>query len=222
MIKFNTASGSWKIDSPTIEVYYKIQNWLALSDEANAKVRLISLLSLAPEDEVRNMREDKFIKLWNEVAQGPLSAINVTQFQKTIEISGIKYGFINLSILTIGELADLDTLKNHPQVSQQLHKMMAVLYRPLNADGTVSAYTTEGYDERAELFLTNLQISNVMAAIDFFFHITKISLDSMMDSLVPTMKSLMNDLTPEEASLVTKKLQEDGINLSTFLPEMMY
>jgi hypothetical protein len=61
-----------------------------------------------------------------------------------------------------------------------------------------------------------------MAAIDFFFHITKISLSNMLDSLVPTMTSLMNEMTLEEKNQITKKLLEDGINLSTFLPEITY
>lgn len=222
MIKFSTQSGSWKIDSPTIEVYYRIQNWLALADQSEAKVRLISLLSLAPEEEVRAMKEDKFAKLWNEVELGPLSAINTAQFQKEIEVEGVRYGILNIANLTIGELADLDTLNNHPQSSQQLHKMMAVLYRPINEQGVVEAYTTEGYDQRAELFLKHLNISNVMAAIDFFFHITKISLDSTLDSLKLTMTNLMTDLDPHQKNQVTKKLQEVGLSLSTSLQEMTY
>jgi hypothetical protein len=222
MINFSTQKGKWSIDSPTIEAYYQIQNWLALAEQTEAKVRIITLLSRAPQEEIKSMMSEDFNKLWQEVAEGPLSAINVTQFQKEIVIEKIKYGFIDLTALTIGELADLDTLKNHPQVSQQLHNMMAVLYRPIGKDGKVVQYTTEGYNERAELFLKHLKISNVMAAIDFFFHITKISSDNILDSLIPTLTSLMNEMTLEEKNLITKKLQEDGINLSTFLPEMTY
>jgi hypothetical protein len=100
--------------------------------------------------------------------------------------------------------------------------MMAVLYRPLKADGTIEEYSTDGYDERAELFLKNLQISNVMAAVDFFFHITRISFDSTLDSLKPMLTNLMTDLTQDQKNLVTKKLQEAGLSLSTFLPETTY
>lgn len=222
MIKFSTQSGKWSIDSPTIEAYYQIQNWLALAEQTEAKVRIITLLSGAPQEEVKAMMGDAFDKLWNEVAEGPLSAININEFQKEIVVEKVKYGFIDLTALTIGELADLDTLKNHPQVSQQLHNMMAVLYRPIGKDGKLAPYNIEGYNERAEIFLKHLKISNVMAAIDFFFHITKISYDNMLDSLIPTLTSLMNEMTLEEKNLITKKLQEDGINLSTFLPEITY
>ena len=222
MIKFSTASGSWKIDSPTIEVYYKIQNWLAISDQPDAQVNLISLLSLAPEEEVREMKQDKFDHLWSQVSEGPLSAINTQSFSNKIEINKTIYGFVDLTALTIGELADLDTLKNHPQVSQQLHKMMAVLYRPLDANGVLTPHKTEGFEERAQLFLKNMQVSNVMAAIDFFFHITKVSFDSTMDSLMPAIQNLLTNLTPQETNEVTLKLQEAGINLSTFLPETTY
>jgi hypothetical protein len=222
MIKFTTKSGKWSIDSPTIEAYYKIQNWLALTEKTDAKIRVITLLSLAPEEEVKTMNSQDFLKLWEEVELGPLSAINITKFEKEIVIEKVKYGFVDLNNLTIGELADLDTLKNHPQVSQQLHKMIAVLYRPIGKDGKVIAHSPEGYEERAELFLKHLKISNVMAAIDFFFHITKISLSNILDSLMPTIQNLMTDLSPEELNQITKKLQEDGINLSTFWPETTY
>jgi hypothetical protein len=222
MIKFSTQSGKWSIDFPTIEAYYQIQNWLSLAEQTEAKIRIITLLSGAPQDDIKFMSGREFDTLWEKVAQGPLSAINVSQFEKEIQIEKVKYGFIDLNKLTIGELADLDTLKNHPQVSLQLHKMMAVLYRPVDKDGKIESYNTESYDARAELFLKHLKISNVMAAIDFFFHITKISFGNIVDSLVPTMTNLINELPEEEKSLVTKKLQEDGINLSTFLPETTY
>lgn len=222
MIKFSTKSGKWLIDSPTIESYYHIQNWLSLAEKTEAKIRIITLLSKAPEDEVKDMESEEFHKLWNDVELGPLSAINVTKFEKEIKIEGVRYAFVNLNNLTIGELADLDTLKNHPQVSQQLHKMVAVLYRPVGKDGKITAHTSDGYEERAEIFLKHLKISNVMAAIDFFFHITKTCLNNTLDSLIPTMTNLLQDLTPEERNQVSKKLQEGGINLSTFLPEMTF
>lgn len=222
MIKFSTKSGNWEIKTPTIEKYYGIQEWLILSDQTDIKVRLISILSGAPEDELRDMDADKFNDVWDRTSDGPLSALTDTGFKKEVEIDGTKYGFINLSKLTVGELADMDTLKSHPQVSRQLHKMMAILYRPLNEDGTIKQYDDEGFDERAELFLKKMEISHVTTAIDFFFHITRISLNSMMDSLIPMIQEMLMNLTSQEMEDVTKRLQEDGVTLSTFLPETTY
>jgi len=169
MIKFKTKSGQWEITNPTIGQYYKMQDWLILSDKTDVQVKLVSILSGAPEEDLRSMDTDSFIKVWNQTALGPLNSLADKSFQKEIEIDDTKYGFITMSKLTVGELADMDVLKNHEQVSKQLHKMMAIMYRPLNADGTVSEYTSDNFDERAELFLNKMPISYVTTAIDFFF-----------------------------------------------------
>jgi len=220
MIKFKTKSGQWEITNPTIGQYYKMQDWLILSDKTDVQVKLVSILSGAPEEDLRSMDTDSFIKIWNQTALGPLNSLADKSFQKEIEIDDTKYGFITMSKLTVGELADMDVLKNHEQVSKQLHKMMAIMYRPLNADGTVSEYTSDNFDERAELFLNKMPISYVTTAIDFFFHITRVCLNNMLDSLIPMMTGMMQDLTESQQEDVISKLQETGINLSTFLPEM--
>jgi hypothetical protein len=97
--------------------------------------------------------------------------------------------------------------------------MMAILYRPVIGDG-IEPHSADGFAERAELFLTKMPISNVVAAIDFFFHITKVCLNNTMDSLVPLMMEMIEDLTETQMSELTLKLQEDGVDLSSFLPEM--
>ena len=219
MIKFKTKSGSWIIEIPTIQKYYDIQEWVLLSSQTDCQLKLISILSGAPEEELRDMDSTAFIKVWNAAAAGPLGSLMDTQFQKTITLNGVEYGFLNIGKLSIGELADMDTLRNHPQMDRQLHKMMAILYRPVTETGETEPHSAEGFMERAELFLNELPISNVVAAIDFFFHIIKVSLNSMMDSLVPAMNEMIKDLTEEEMNAVTLKLQENGVDYSSFLPE---
>jgi hypothetical protein len=217
MIKFKTGSGQWSIDTPTIEEYYQIQELIILSDQPNTQVELISILSGAPVSEIRAMEESEFTKLWNKAALGPLSSLTQTKFETRITVDGEEYGFINLARLTIGELADMDTLKNNPQIDRQLHKMMAILYRPITEDG-IEPHSADGFSERAELFLRRMPISNVVAAIDFFFHITKVSLNNTMDSLVPLMMEMIEELTETQMKELTLKLQEDGVDLSSFLP----
>jgi hypothetical protein len=218
MIKFKTPSGKWTVEIPTIQKYYEIQEWIALSDQTDIQIKLISVLSGAPEAEVRELESSEFIRIWNLAIVGPLSSLTETRFESRVMIEGVEYGFINIAKLSIGELADMDTLKAHPQVDRQLHKMMAVLYRPVVLD-VVEAYSSDGFTERAETFLHKMPVSNVIAAIDFFFHITKVCLNNMMDSLVPTMTAVLTELTEEEMNAVTLRLQEDGVDYSFFLPE---
>jgi plasmid maintenance system antidote protein VapI len=223
MIKFKTNSGSWKIETPTIERYYQIQSLLALAELNEVQIRIVVALSGAPESEVRSMPTDKFESLWSDIEQGPLAARTDEAFQRIIQIDGQEYGFINVAHLTIGELADLDTIKNHPQSEKQLHRLMAVLYRPIVSKGEkgyeIEPHGSDGYSDRAQLFLEKMEVFHVLAAIDFFFHITKASLSSTMDSLRQTIQETreeMETLSPETIARISK-LQEAGQNSSISL-----
>jgi hypothetical protein len=218
MIKFKTRSGDWTLGDCTIQKYYLIQEWLTLSDQKDPQIRMISILSGAPEEEIREISGPDFERLWSKAAFGPLSALTDTRFQNEIEVDGQRFHFINLRALSIGELADMDTLKAHPQVDKQLHKMMAILYRPMGTNGKIIPHTSEGFEERAQFFLEKMSVAPIVAAIDFFFHITKASLSNMMDSLESMMQEIPEMLTPHQMSDLTKKLQEDGVDSSMFLP----
>ena len=223
MVKFKTKNGNWRIDSPTIDEYYRIQNLLALAELDEVKLRIVVALSSAPEEEVRSMSAESFDELWSSLEQGPLSASSQDSFKRIIDLDGKKYGFINIADLSIGELADLDTIKNHPQSEKQLHRMMAILYRPLvSGDETkyeIEPHGSDGYVERADLFLEEMKIRDVLAPIDFFFHITRVCLRSMMDSLTIEMTEWTTQLKnlPKETIDQISRLQEDGQTSSTFL-----
>ena len=55
MIKFETKSGTWTANYPVIETYYRLQDYLTLSDEVQNKIKLISIISGALEDEIREL-----------------------------------------------------------------------------------------------------------------------------------------------------------------------
>lgn len=225
MVYFKTKNGKWSIDSPTIERYYRIQNLLALAELDEVKVRLVCELSDAPEEEVRAIDAESFALLWAAIEMGPLSMTDAGPFNRVIEVEGQRFGFIDLAELTIGELADMDTIKNHPQSGQQLHKMMAILYRPIvhEEDGlySIEPHGVKGYEERVELFLKSLPISRVLSAIDFFFHITKVCLRSTMDSLTNEMRWMTSEIrkNPKETIDQTSRQQGSGQACSTFLQE---
>ena len=189
MIKFKTSSGSWKIETPTIERYYQIQSLLALAELNEVQIRIVVALSGAPESEIREMDSSRFESLWSDIETGPLAAKTDEAFQRIIKIDGQEFGFINVAHLTIGELADLDTIKNHPQSEKQLHRLMGVLYRPL-VSGDLQGYEIEphgadGYSDRTQLFLEKMPVYQVLAAIDFFFSYYK-SLIKQYDGLFET------------------------------------
>ena len=223
MIHFKTKSGKWTANYPVIKTYYRLQDYLALSDEVQNKIKLLSIISGAPEDEIRELDIDEFERVWQGAKEGPLNGSIAIPLIQKLEVDGVRYGFINLGKLSIGELADMETLKAHPQANRQLHKMMAILYRPILEETEegyqVEEYSVESFAKRAEIFEEKMFVVHVLSAIDFFFHTTQRCLNSMMDSLVKTMIQIVMNLSEEEKIALTSKLQETGIDLSTFLQE---
>jgi hypothetical protein len=218
MIKFKIEGREFSILEPMIKDYYLIEDLLALTDRIDTKMKLISQLSGASETMVRKMSAEDLDSLWNKVAAGPLNAA-AGKFESVIQINGKEYGFLSVGKLTVGEMADMDTLRNHPNMSKQLHKMMAVLWRPVVSKEPkleIEEHSSDGFEDRAEEFLNNMQIQTVLRSINFFFHIAKASFENMMDSLAVelTMEEKMKNLQ-KEAKEKTKKSQGNGLNFFT-------
>lgn len=220
MIEFKLKGKTYKVEDPTIADYYKIQNYLILLDQVESRIKVVHLLSGAPEDQLREIPILHFDTLWLEIMEGPLDlSVEDKPFQKNFVIGTDFYHFIDLNELTIGETADMDTLRAHPQKDKQLHKMMAILYRPavMITDNWVKIeeYKMEGFDARADLFLEKMPIRTVLGAINFFFHITRYSYGSMMDFLVESMKDPKDKQTMLMTSDLMSELLEGGLNSST-------
>jgi len=100
---------------------------------------------------------------------------------KFVTIEGVKYGFHpNLSNITTGEFADLDTFCK--DLNKNLHYVMAVLYRPVTVDksGKYDIEAYKGTEERAELFKKRLPANVVNGAMVFFWTLGKDYLTDML------------------------------------------
>ena len=135
------------------------------------------------------------------------------------------YGFTDIKKLSIGELADMDVLRNDPRKEQLLHKMMAIVYRPA-VDITddwivVKDYDPDTVEERAKEFL-EMPIAYVFGAMSFFLLIKNYSIEAIVDSLKTT-----ENMSPEEMEMVrlTKELTlgllGTGMQHLSSLPEEM-
>jgi hypothetical protein len=218
MIKFKIEEREFKIGEPKIKDYYKIEDLLTLAERMDSKLKIISQLSGANEALIRKMSAESIEKLWLEIAAGPL-ANGAGTFQHIIEINGKEYGFLDVTKLTVGEMADMDTLRNHVNSSKQLHKMMAVLWRPLiqkEPKMQIEEHTSDGFEARAEEFLHHMPIQTVLRSTSFFFHITKASFENMMDSLAADLKTEMKmENLQKEAKEKISLLQDNGQNSFT-------
>lgn len=135
------------------------------------------------------------------------------------EMGGVEYGFIpKLDDMSLGEFVDLDeTLTDW----DQMHKAMAVLYRPVihNKNGK---YLIEEYKgiENAEL-MKQMPLDVVMGAMVFFYNLNKELLETILSYLTREQPNQMNT-----AILQTLEKNGDGINLSMdllrgMLPDLM-
>ncbi len=234
MIQFTLNKKEYEIGDITIGQFYKIQHLLALQSP-DAKLEIISTLSGAPISELKKLENFQFMQLFAEVAEGPLNAQADQKLYKHIGLNGKAYGLIDFSKITIGEFADMDVLKADPKKEQKLHVMMAVLYRPAIVINeafnwiTIEEYNADTVEERAQEFL-DLPLKHVYSALNFFLRIPKYLFETIENSLMLEMETMLKDpkLTEEErevvkaANLIILESLEDGTKHSSFSQEMIY
>lgn len=121
---------------------------------------------------------------------------------KQFQMKGITYGFIpDIENMSFGEYIDLDTfIGDH----QNIHKAMAVLYRPITQSYkdkyTIEKYTGDKYDD-----MVHMPMDAVLGSILFFYHLGMELSTAMLNSLEDQ----------EEANLVqylSSTKSGDGIN----------
>jgi hypothetical protein len=122
----------------------------------------------------------ELIKAFDAFKQDPNS-----EFKSVIEVGGKKYGFQkDLHNLTLGEWIDLEHYVTTNPI-ENLHKMIAVLYRPIITEGDeFFDYSIKTYEDidalgNARLFRDNVNIQDVYGVVLFFLSIVRESLIDM-------------------------------------------
>ena len=133
------------------------------------------------------------------------------EFKDVITIKGKDYGFIpNLEDITLGEFVDLDSYLTDPQ---NLHKAMAVLYRPITRRYK-ELYDIEKYENSAKYseIMKECPMSYVTGAVVFFYNLSK---ELTRLSLHSSLKTIQKEkiIARKDSSL---KNGEDG--LLQFMP----
>jgi len=141
--------------------------------EAEQQLHLISTIVGASMDDVGDAKKSVIDGITDRLAElmaNPASENLVLEF----EIDGVEYGFNpNLSELKLKEFVDLDgKLENG---WQDMHKVMAILYRPI-IKRHKEKYEIEDYDfrtaaKRADIFASEMSVEIVNAAASFFLTI---------------------------------------------------
>ena len=180
-----------------IEISDKIKDETTLQE----RMEVIQIVSECSMDEIRLIPIDILNNIWEDFVKNCFD-LGDGSVDNIITIDGKSYGLTNVKKLTVGEMADIDVLKNHPILNFNLHKIMAILYRPLisKLPFKIDEYTSEGYEERAELFADKMPVKVALNTAVFFLNIlgnlnapTKDSLETTTKT--PTKKKAKKDKT---------------------------
>lgn len=87
-------------------------------------------------------------------------------FKKVITINNVEYGLIqDFNSISVGEWIDMEELLKDKL--DNLHKIMALLYRPL-ISGVVQEYDANTLNARAEIFEEYMMIGDIYGTMVFF------------------------------------------------------
>ena len=127
------------------------------------------------------------------------------QLRRTFKMDGVEYGFIpNLDEMSFGEYIDLDTYLGD---WQNIHKAMAVLYRPIK-DKHGERYNIVPYQVIDAEVMRKMPMDAVLGSVLFFY---RLGMDLS--------KAMIHYLEEQEESRIVKYLNSDesgvGINQYT-------
>ena len=190
--------------------YLTLGQWQALAkigglERSKDRFEWISLISGCPTKILRKLDRHLFEKLFTLSAH-LLDPPSKEDFYPVIKVGGQDFGIININKLTGGEFADLDLLITDPDRDQLLHKILAILYRPLlgkkGATLLIESYDNEASAERAHLF-KECPFHQVYSCANFFFEFAQVSMDRTLNSLEQRMKKEKSLLSPELLPLLS-------------------
>ena len=131
--------------------------------------------------EVAEIRYKDVIEITESL--GKMFDIKSHKFINRFKMGGVEFGFIpNLDDMTFGEYTDLDTYIND---WEQMHKAMAVLYRPIKKNGLNGTYDIEKYNGSITYsdVMKHAPLDVVFGATVFFYNLGNELLKSTMTYL---------------------------------------
>ena len=146
---------------------------------------------------------------------------NTDKLIRTFKKDGVEYGFIpNLDEITLGEYTDLDTYISD---WDNMHKAMAVLYRPITKK-VLNNYSIKEYNgshEYSEL-MKSMPLDVVLSSTVFFFNLLTellkytanyLETDKQIQRLLEKPNS---ELSGDTIQAITHLLKETSLNLTMY------
>lgn len=181
------------------------QRFLQIETEDKNTIRkmMVHIFCKVPLQDVNKMKRNDFVSISNSLS---LVLQEKPKLEKFATLDGKKFGFIpNLSEMTAGEYIDLD---KYPSDWQNMHKAMAVLYRPITFNKK-DKYLIENYEGSAKYsnLMLSMPMDIVMGAIVFFWILSK----TLLDVTPKFLESKLKEKKYREA------LEQNGVGISTYI-----
>ena len=164
----------------TLEQYQKftiLQDKADTLSEQGMAERVISLFTGIRKQDVKNIVVSDFELIMNQITE----ACNTSsKFQQRFKLNGIEYGLIpNLNDITQGEYIDLTTLGSD---MDEMHKVMAILFRPVTKTDSFGNYSIEAYGDITDRSneMLNCPMHIVNGSLLFFLTLSKDSKSSIL------------------------------------------
>jgi len=171
------------------------------TDEKFLTSKMIEIFCGIKLPEVLKMRLNDFSLITNILSE---MFENIPQLVQRFKMNGVEYGFIpDLDDMSLGEYIDLDTYLGD---WENMHRAMAVLYRPIkNKSG--NRYNIKEYDGKGFEDMKDMPLDAVLSSIVFFYNLG-----------IELSKAMMNYLETTEEEALTEFLnsQQNGVGINQF------
>lgn len=157
------------IADTTLNQFMKYSKLIERTDLTDFEMnkRLVSIFCNIKYHDLNNVDAKDFVELVDDIKK----AINQdAKFTDRFTLNDIEYGFIpNFDKLTSKEFFDLSLYCNE-DMQQNLNKIMAILFRPVNGKDKFGNYTIESYDgtDASSVAMLEAPMNVVNGALVFF------------------------------------------------------
>ena len=154
------------LEAITLEKY---QKYLKIqennTDETFLAIKMIEIFLGLRGDTIMKMKAKSIRDITNVLSE---MFTEKPPLVKEFTMKGVDYGFIpDLENMTFGEYIDLDTYIGDVE---NLHRAMAVLYRPITQK-TKDKYLIEEYEGEDDEKMKDMPMNAVLSSILFFYHL---------------------------------------------------
>jgi hypothetical protein len=165
IIEFNGTD--YKVNEPTLQKWAELN---LLKDIEQDEDFYLSLVSVSTGIEEYDLRKANFQQVKEAADYLADYFIKIGEhFYPDFEFKGTKYKFMDLANMSFGEYVDIDTFlqKNPSYTKTNMHELMAIFYRPVDANGKVEEYDINKTKRRAEEF-RDLPVKYLQGCLRFF------------------------------------------------------